>query len=79
MAENTHFKGSTPEKLAEALLRPLKRDATAARPQKDKRGRPARPMPEPIPDTLENIAKAVLNTPPKNDWDYLKEEAPADN
>ena len=31
-------------------------------------------MPEPIPDTLENIAKAVLSTPPKSEdeWKYLK-------
>ena len=30
-------------------------------------------MPEPIPDTLENIARAVLNTPPKkeDEWEYL--------
>ena len=31
-------------------------------------------MPEPIPDTPENIMRAILNTPPKSDdeWDYLK-------
>ena len=43
-----------------------------------KRG-PGRPvekqMPEPIPDTPENIMRALLETPPrkKDDWDYLKE------
>ena len=40
------------------------------------RGRPVeKPMPEPIPDTPENIARALLTTPPKKDgdWDYLKE------
>ena len=41
-----------------------------------KRGRPIeKPMPEPIPDTPENIARALLTTPPKkeDEWDYLKE------
>ncbi len=40
------------------------------------RGRPVeKQMPEPIPDTPENIARALLTTPPKKDgdWDYLKE------
>ena len=33
---------------------------------KRKRGRPVKyTMPEPIPDTAENIAKAILFTPPK--------------
>ena len=43
--------------------------------KKDGRGRPViNTMPEPIPDTLENIARAVLTTPPKGerDWKYLK-------
>lgn len=41
-----------------------------------KRGRPVeREWPEPIPDTPENIAKAVLSTPPKkpDEWRYLQE------
>lgn len=31
-------------------------------------------MPEPIPDTLENVAKALVSTLPKKgiEWDYLK-------
>lgn len=31
-------------------------------------------MPEPIPDTPENIARALLNTPPQDDsdWDFMK-------
>lgn len=31
-------------------------------------------MPELIPDTPENIMRALLETPPKreDDWDYLK-------
>lgn len=41
---------------------------------KRKAGRPPNPMPEQIPDTPENVAKAVLNTPPKkkDEWEYLK-------
>ena len=41
---------------------------------KKKRGRPALEMPEPIPDTPENIARALLTTPPKkrNEWEFLK-------
>ena len=33
-------------------------------------------MPAPIPDTPENVARALLTTPPKDDgdWDYLKTE-----
>ncbi len=43
---------------------------------KKQRGRPpARPMPEPIPDTPENVARALLTTPPKkeSEWKYQKE------
>ena len=42
------------------------------------RGRPVEhPMPEPIPDTPENIMRAIVNTPPKKreDWSYLKESS----
>ena len=44
--------------------------------EKPKRGRPVkRSMPEPIPDTPENIMRSILNTPPKkrDKWDYLKD------
>ncbi len=39
-----------------------------------KTGRPPKPMPEPIPDTPENILRALVSTPPKKrkDWKYLK-------
>ena len=40
------------------------------------RGRPVKnTMPELIPDTPENIARALLTTPPKkeDEWGYLKE------
>ena len=44
--------------------------------QKRKVGRPPKPMPELIPDTPENIARAILSTPRKKeeDWRYLKEQ-----
>lgn len=45
-------------------------------PKKSKRssGRPALPMPDPIPDTPENVAQAILTTPPKSpkDWKFLR-------
>ena len=31
-------------------------------------------MPEPIPDTPENVARALMTAPPREDWDYLKSE-----
>ena len=41
--------------------------------EKRKRGRPVtRKMPEPIPDTPENIARAIMLGPPKEEWRYLK-------
>lgn len=47
-----------------------KQEATA---KKRGRGRPAtHVMPDPIPDTPENIALACMMGPPKEDWDYLK-------
>ena len=42
--------------------------------EKRKRGRPVtRKMPDLIPDTPENIARAIMLGPPKEDWRYLKE------
>ena len=40
------------------------------------RGRPPKPMRDPIPDTPQNILQALLDTPPKKreEWDYLKEK-----
>ena len=36
------------------------------------RGRPVKnTMPDPIPDTAENIARAIMRGPPKSEWDYL--------
>ena len=39
------------------------------------RGRPPieREWPDNIPDTPENVARAIMARPPKKDWDYLKE------
>ena len=38
-------------------------------------------MPDPIPDTPENVMRAILNTPPKRDdeWDYLKRGSTSPN
>ena len=46
--------------------------------EKRKRGRPSKydKLPDKIPNTPENIAKAILNTPPKKpeEWRYLKSD-----
>ena len=38
-------------------------------------------MPDPIPDTLDNVVDAVLSTPPKKqgEWKYLKNHKEATN
>ncbi len=44
--------------------------------QKRPRGRPPKHlMPEPIPDTPENIMKAFIKTPPRKreDWKFVQE------
>ena len=39
------------------------------------RGRPpTRRLPEPIPDSPENVARAIMAGPPKAEWDYLRRE-----
>ena len=40
-----------------------------------RRGRPPLPMPDPIPDSPENVARAILTTPPKKkgEWRYETE------
>lgn len=43
---------------------------------KSPRGRPVKyPLPEPIPDSPENIARAILATPPRKreDWRHIQE------
>ncbi len=43
---------------------------------KTRRGRPVKlEMPPPIPDTPENVAKAIMQGPPKNVWRYLGNKA----
>ena len=43
------------------------------KPKKRPKGRPSKLiMPEPIPDTPENIARVILSRPPKKEWEYLK-------
>ena len=47
------------------------------KPKKQKtkpQGRPARPMPGPIPDSPENIMRALLATPPKKreKWEFMQ-------
>ena len=38
-----------------------------------RKGRPTEnEMPDPIPDTPENVARAAMQGPPKRDWRYLK-------
>ena len=39
--------------------------------EKRPRGRPARQAPEPVPDTLENIIKAVVRTRSKSERDRI--------
>ena len=42
---------------------PQKRDT-----EKHKGGRPSRPLPELIPDTPENVARACMQGPSKKEW-----------
>ena len=42
-------------------------------PNKPKRGRFPKPMPEPILDTLENVARAIMQGPPKKKWRFEEE------
>ena len=38
-----------------------------------KRGRPPiRKMPDPIPASPEDVARAIMQGPPKTDWEFLK-------
>ena len=39
---------------------------------KKQRGRPAKPAPEPIDATPEELAEAFLKVPPDHKWEYLK-------
>lgn len=37
-------------------------------------GRPAKPLPEPLDATPEEVAKSLFNGPPKKDWRYLSDD-----
>lgn len=53
------------------MKKPMKAQKSPSKP----RGRPVEyPMPDFIPDTPENIARAVLTTPPKkaSEWEHTK-------
>ena len=47
---------------------------STAKQEARKVGRPGLAMPEPIPDTPENVAKAILSTPPKkrDEWKFMQ-------
>lgn len=52
------------------------KNAPAQEPSAKPRGRPREgQMPEMIPDTPENVMKALVSAPPRaeDDWDYLKD------
>ena len=48
--------------------------------QHRKVGRPPKPMPEPIPDTPENVARALMSSPPRkpDEWDYVRQAPKAE-
>ena len=53
-----------------------KEGVVSKKPKKAKRGHPVEyPIPEPIPDTPENIMKAFLKTPPRKreEWKFVQE------
>lgn len=60
-----------PQKQRKGRQRPLE---TAPEPERRKVGRPPRPWPEPIPDTPENVLRAVLATPAlrRDEWEYMQ-------
>ncbi len=46
---------------------------------KRSRGRPVEyPLPPPIPATPEELARAVANTPPPKEWEYMKKHPKKD-
>ena len=49
--------------------------SSMAKQEARKAGRPPLAMPEPISDTPENVAKAILSTPSKKrgDWKFMRE------
>ena len=52
-----------------------KKKTTIQRTTKNPIGRPPRPMPDLIPDTPENVARAIMAGPPKKNWRYLEKHS----
>ena len=53
--------------------------AKRKKPSQRHRGRPrTHPMPDPIPDTPQNVARALMTTPPpkESEWQYLRDAPP---
>ena len=44
--------------------------------EKKPRGRPSKPMPEPIPDTFENVVKLLVQEQPKTEDTKAPEQEP---
>ena len=58
------------------MSKPNPRTVELVKSGEDERGRPAKlEMPPPIPDTPENVAKAIMRGPPKKTWRYLGNKA----
>ena len=53
-------------------MKSQKKETHKRTPASNKGGRPARPMPELIPDTPANIARACMEGPPKKQWQYVE-------
>ena len=51
-----------------AMIQRMKTNTPARRPGRP----PIRVMPERIPDTPENVARALMQGPPKEGWDFMK-------
>lgn len=45
--------------------------------ERNKGGRPPKPMPEPIPDTPENVARAIMRGPAKERWRFEEQDGEA--
>lgn len=53
--------------------RKKKEELVGSPPPARSRGRPVEyPMPDRIPTTPEELARAIANTPPPDEWEYMK-------
>ena len=63
--------------MAKRKRKPKKEELDGNPPASRPRGRPVEfPLPPPIPATPEELARAVANTPPPKEWEYLKRKKP---